>query len=80
MKLSSKQSNRRRTESGFFLTIVLLIIASIMLIYVAANARRLALLKKEIQLVEQKQIQHLKLSNNITTNVPPEAALPAVTK
>ena len=48
----------RRGERGF-LVIALLAILAIMLIYVNANVRLLGHLRRELKLVEQKQIQRL---------------------
>ena len=48
----------RRSERGF-LVIALLVILAIMLIYVNANVRLLGHLKRELKLVEQKQILRL---------------------
>ena len=72
MKLFSKAQPQRASERGFFLVIVMLVIASILLIYVAANGHRLANLKCEIRLVEQRQIQRLNRATvAVTTNAPP---------
>ena len=59
MKLSpsSNHRHRRRHQRGFFLVIVLLAVTAIMLIYLTVNARRLAVLKQDLRLVEQKQVQ-----------------------
>jgi hypothetical protein len=76
MKSDCASQTRRPREQGFFLVIVMLIMASIMMIYVAANSRRLANVRKEIRLVEQQQVQRLNRSTNVTTlNIP----APAVT-
>jgi hypothetical protein len=77
MKLHRPNRYRRTGERGFFLVAALLIIAGIMLIYIAANGGRLATLKKEIRLVEQKQIERLNRSSVVTTNSP--APIPTVT-
>ena len=81
MKLNRSSQNRRARERGFFLVIVMLIMASIMMIYVAANSRRLTNLKNEIRLVEQKQVQRLNhpatvATNNIATPTVVSAAAP----
>ncbi len=57
MKLSLQ--NSRKNERGFFLVVVLLALASIMVIYIAVNGSRLNTLKKEICLIEQKQVERL---------------------
>lgn len=57
MKLSLQ--NSRKNERGFFLVVVLLALASIMVIYIAVNGSRLNTLKKEIRLIEQKQVERL---------------------
>lgn len=57
MKLSLQ--NSRKNERGFFLVVVLLALASIMVIYIAVNGTRLNTLKKEIRLIEQKQVERL---------------------
>lgn len=64
----------RRGERGF-LVIALLAILAIMLIYVNVNVRLLGHLRRELKLVEQKQIQRLekigaeplRLTNAVTT-------------
>jgi Tfp pilus assembly protein PilX len=75
MKLNRTSQNHRPRERGFFLVIVMLMLASIMMLYVAANSRRLTNLKQEIRLIEQKQVQRLNRSANVTTN---NIAAPAV--
>ena len=52
------RSAARRGERGF-LVIALLAIVAIMLIYVNVNVRLLGSLKRELKLVEQRQIQRL---------------------
>lgn len=47
------QTNRER---GFFATILMVAILGIILIFVAANAKRLHQLDQELRLVEQRQI------------------------
>ena len=71
MKLNRKNLNRRAGERGFYLVVVLLIMASIMLIYLAVNTSRLGSLKKELRLVEQKQIERLNRSAAVATNAVP---------
>ena len=56
MKLAPLSHHPRSHQRGFFLIIVLLAVTAIMLIYLTANARRLAVLKQDLRLVEQKQI------------------------
>jgi uncharacterized membrane protein len=68
MKLNRPSQNRHRNAQGFFLVVVMFILATIMLIYLAANSRRLINLKREIQLVEQKQVQRLNRSPSVATN------------
>ena len=75
MKLNRASQNRRPGEQGFFLVVVMLILATIMLIYVATNHRRLTNLKREIRLVEQKQVQRLNRSPVVTTNSVPASAV-----
>ena len=75
MKLNHPSQNRRRTEQGFFLVVVMFILATIMLIYLAANSRRLANLKREIRLVEHKQVQRLNRSPSVATNSIPAPAV-----
>lgn len=70
MKPNRATRNRRSGERGFFLVVVLLIIASMMLIYIAVSGSRLTTLRKEIQLVEQKQIERLNRSSAVATNAP----------
>jgi hypothetical protein len=61
MKLRPSNSNRRHDQRGF-LVIALLAIITIMLIYIAANLHVLAALKRDLRLVEQKQVQRLNQS------------------
>jgi len=72
----------RRSERGF-LVIALLAILAIMLIYVNANVRLLGHLKRELKLVEHKQILRLEKTGaqpwrltNIATNSPTEPTAP----
>lgn len=79
MKLNSPSQNRRRHEQGFFLVLVMFIFISIMMIYGVANHRRLANLKREIKLVEQKQQRRWERPTVVTTNqiaLPPAALVP----
>jgi hypothetical protein len=55
MRVSLPNHPRRRSERGF-LVIALLALLSIMLIYIAANLHVLAALKRDVRIVEQKQI------------------------
>ncbi len=60
---------------------LLIIAAFLMRIYIAANGRRITILKKEIRLLEQKQVQRLDRSGLIvTTNAPPGTLPPAAAK
>ena len=68
MKLLVPNPQRRPGERGF-LVIALLAIISIMLIYIAANLHVLASLKRDIRLVEQKQVQRLNKSFPATSMV-----------
>lgn len=69
MKLNRPSSKHRSSgERGFFLVVMMLMMAAILLIYLAANSRRLINLKQELRLVEQKQVQRLQHSPNVTTN------------
>lgn len=77
MKLNRPSQNYRRTEQGFFLVVVMFILMAIMLIYLAANSRRLINLKREIRLVEQKQVQRLNRSPAVTTNSVPASTVVA---
>ena len=61
MKLAYLNRNRQHSQRGF-LVIALLAIITIMLIYIAANLHVLAALKRDIRLVEQKQVQRLNKS------------------
>jgi hypothetical protein len=73
MNLNCKNSNRRAGERGFYLVVAMLIMASIMLIYLAVNTSRLGSLKKELHLVEQKQIERLNRSAAVASNAVPVA-------
>lgn len=80
----SRPATRRRREHGF-LVIALLAIMAIMLIYVNANVRLLGHLRRELKLVEQKQIQRLerigaqplRLTNTVTAAATELAAPPS---
>lgn len=79
MKLAPVSHQPCRHQRGFFLIIVLLAVTAIMLIYLTANARRLAVLKQDLRLVEQKQIQRFSpaASGVITNRAPvPPAPVP----
>lgn len=52
-------THRQRQGQRGFLVIALLAIISIMLVYIAANLHVLASLKRDLRLVEQKQVQRL---------------------
>ena len=74
MKLFPTHRKRRHGQRGF-LVIALLAIITIMLVYIAANLHVLAALKRDIQLVEQKQVQRLSKSFPYTaTNGAPSVA------
>lgn len=74
MKLAPSSNHPRRRERGFFLVIVLLAVTAIMLIYLTVNARRLAVLKQNLRLVEQKQIQRFNPAASVAiTNRTPAA-------
>lgn len=75
MKLNHSSPDRRPGQQGFFLAVVMFILVTIMLIYLAANSRRLANLKRELRLVEQKQVQRLNRSANVATNTIPAPAI-----
>lgn len=78
MKLTRSSNHPGRHQRGFFLIIVLLAITGIMLIYLTANARRLAVLKQDLRLVEQKQVQRLNpAESGVTTNRAPARSAPA---
>jgi hypothetical protein len=47
-----------RPRQEGFMVIGLIVILGMMSVYVTTNIRNLALLKRELQLIEQKQIQH----------------------
>ena len=81
MKISAHNQNARsrhpaaRHGERGFLVIALLAIVAIMLIYVNVNVRLLGNLKRELKLVEQRQVQRLekigaeplRLTNTLTT-------------
>lgn len=78
MKLRAPKYHRHQGRRGF-LVIALLAIISIMLVYIAANLHVLAALKRDIRLVEQRQMLRLSRAfppDATTTNAPP-AALPS---
>lgn len=72
MKVAATTNQPRRNQRGFFLVIVLLALTAIMLIYLTVDARRLAALKQDLRLIEQKQVQRLNLAESgVATNLPP---------
>jgi hypothetical protein len=74
MKLLPPHRHGRRRQRGF-LVIAMLAIISIMLVYIAANLHVLAALKRDIRLVEQKQVLRLSktfpVAPGATTNTAP---------
>jgi hypothetical protein len=60
------QPNRER---GFFATVIMVAILGLLLIYVAANVKRLHQLDRELKLVEQRQAARLGMTA-IETNAP----------
>jgi len=73
MKLRRHSSRRRPDERGFFLVVVMLILATIMLVYLAANGGHLMTLRREIKLLDQKQVERLNRAGatNTVSTVPP---------
>jgi len=53
-----KSNSPFRPRQKGFMVIGLIIILGMMSLYVSTNIRNLALLKRELQLIEQKQIEH----------------------
>lgn len=53
-----KSNSPFRPRQRGFMVITLIIFMGMMSAYVAANVRTLAHLKRELQLIEKKQIQH----------------------
>jgi hypothetical protein len=53
-------SARSKQRQGGVAVIVMLALLSILLIYITANVRSLAVLQRELSLTEQRQIQRLK--------------------
>ena len=75
MKLPPPSNHPRPQQRGFFLVIVLLATTAIMLIYLTVNARRLAVLKQDLRLVEQKQVQRFNpIASSATTNRAPASS------
>jgi len=74
MKLLLPSHHDRKGQRGF-LVIAMLAIISIMLVYIAANLHVLAALKRDIRLVEQKQVLRLSKAFPVapvaTTNAAP---------
>jgi hypothetical protein len=62
------------SRQGGSATIIFVTLLSIMLVLVAANGRTLVLLKKEVRLIEQRQVQRLQGS---PTNAPAAVTLEA---
>lgn len=54
--MKTKRLNRPR-QNGF-IVVALITIMGLMALYVAANLRTLSLLKRELQIIEQKQTAH----------------------
>ncbi len=78
MKVAATTNLPCRNQRGFFLVIVLLAVTAIMLIYLTANARRLAVLKQDLRLVEQKQMLRFNpTASGGTTNRAPVPSAPA---
>lgn len=80
MRLLSPQPLRRHRQRGFFLIIVLLALVTLMLIYITANLRILAALKRDIRILEQKQVQRLEKASPsalVFTNALPTVPLTA---
>jgi hypothetical protein len=78
MQLLPKHQPSRQTRSGMA-TIIVIALLAIILMYVAANARTLGYLKRDLHLVEQKHQRRLALpaasqSDSVPgqTNAPPE--------
>ncbi len=74
MRLLESTRRHHQNQRGF-LVIALLALISIMLIYIAANLHVLASLKRDIRLLEQKQVQRLNRTfpspTAANTNSPP---------
>ncbi len=75
MKLAPPSRHPCHHERGFFLVIVLLALTAILLIYLTVNARRLAVLKQDLRLIEQKQIQRFNFADPAVTGVITNRAL-----
>jgi uncharacterized membrane protein len=81
MRLPFHHASRvTRHESGMAVIVVMLLL-SIILIYVAGNLRMLHHLNRDLQLVEQKQIRRLAITNAtpnllVKTNLPPPPKQP----
>jgi hypothetical protein len=77
MRPSPASRHPRANERGF-LVIALLAIITIMLLYIAANLHVLAALKRDLRVVEQKQVRRLNRSfppvSVTVTNAPPAPA------
>ena len=58
----------RRAERGMAIIVVLLLL-SIILLYLAASARTLHLLGRDLTLVEQRQVQRLASAGNATNTI-----------
>jgi Na+/melibiose symporter-like transporter len=65
MKLPLKPNRER----GFFATIIMIAILGIILIFVAANAKRIYQLDRELKLVEQRQVNRLNPPASPTNHV-----------
>ena len=68
---AQKESPERRERGSA--VVLFLALLSIMLVLVAANGRTLLLLKKDLQVIEHRQIQRLEHSQ---TNLPPALSPP----
>ena len=70
MNLSPSRITHRASRQSGFAVIVMMILISIILIYIAGNLRMLHHLNRDLQLVEQKQIQRVNPPYSRTNSLP----------
>ena len=74
-RFGSARGTTRHTERGMAIIVVLLLL-SIILLYLAASARTLHLLGRDLKLVERRQVQRLASTGNSTNTAAATNTLP----
>lgn len=78
MKTALHKSHHRRSQRQGMAVIVVIALLAIISIYVAANVRTLHYLKRNVSLVEQKQLRRLQAHDRAASHTPATAGLPVV--